>query len=80
MICPQAVRSKMTAKGGGSAAGDGMLEPAELAETTIQGLKEEKFLILPHEMVLKYMQRKTSDYDRWLKGMRRWRDTFKKSV
>ena len=31
----------------------------------------EQFLILPHPEVLTYFQRKASDYDRWLAGMRR---------
>jgi NAD(P)-dependent dehydrogenase (short-subunit alcohol dehydrogenase family) len=80
VVCPQAVRSKMTAgsEGGGVAGGDGMLEPEDLAETTVQGMREERFLILPHPQVEEYMKRKTSDYDRWIKGMRRWRDQFVK--
>jgi NAD(P)-dependent dehydrogenase (short-subunit alcohol dehydrogenase family) len=77
VLCPQAVRSKMTAgHEDGVASGDGLLEPAELAETTIQCLREERFLVLPHAEVLTYIQRKAGDYDRWLGGMRRWRDKF----
>jgi hypothetical protein len=34
-------------------------------------LREERFLILPHPEVLTFFQRKASDYDRWLSGMRR---------
>lgn len=80
IICPQAVRSKMTegTGEGGSAGGDGMLEPEELAETTIQGIRDEIFLILPHPVVKTYMERKVSDYDRWIGGMRRWRKNFVK--
>ncbi|HZD26590.1 MAG TPA: short-chain dehydrogenase, partial [Alphaproteobacteria bacterium] len=36
----------------------------------------EDFLILPHPVVLDYMRRKTQDYDRWLKGMRKLRENF----
>ena len=32
---------------------------------------DERFLVLPHPEVLTYWQRKTSDVDRWLGGMRR---------
>jgi NAD(P)-dependent dehydrogenase (short-subunit alcohol dehydrogenase family) len=72
VLCPQAVRTAMTADDdGGVAAVDGMIEPEELAECVIETMAREEFLILPHPVVLEYMRRKTSDYDRWLSGMRR---------
>ena len=73
VLCPQAVRTAMTAstENGGVAGVDGMLEPDAVAECVVQGLAEERFLILPHPSVSEYMQRKTADYDRWLAGMRR---------
>jgi NAD(P)-dependent dehydrogenase (short-subunit alcohol dehydrogenase family) len=75
VLCPQAVRTAMTAGTDGGVAGwDGMIEPDVVSDATIQGMDEERFLILPHPEVLTYMQRKTADYDRWLKGMRRFRD------
>jgi len=52
---------------------DGVLSPDDVAEAVVKGLEAESFLILPHEIVLTYMQRKTADYDRWLGGMRRLR-------
>ena len=55
-----------------AAAADGMIEPATLADSVMQGLTEERFLILPHPEVAEYMQRKTSDYDRWIRGMNRF--------
>lgn len=79
VLCPQAVRSKMTSAGagdGGVAGMDGLLEPAQLAQTTIEALDEERFLVLPHPEVLDYMRRKTDDYDRWLGGMRRLHERF----
>jgi NAD(P)-dependent dehydrogenase (short-subunit alcohol dehydrogenase family) len=77
VLCPQAVRTKMTAGGDGGVAGmDGMLEPHQLAQTVIETLGEERFLVLPHPEVLTYMRRKTDDYDRWLGGMRRLQDQF----
>jgi len=76
VLCPQAVRTAMTAEGGGVAALDGMLEPAQLADTVVETLEEERFLVLPHPEVLTYMRRKTDDYDRWLGGMRRLNDRF----
>ena len=76
-LCPQAVRTAMTAGGDGGVAGlDGMLEPDQLADTVIETLAQERFLVLPHPEVLTYMRRKTDDYDRWLGGMRRLQDRF----
>ena len=43
----------------------------EVAEIVVKGLAEEKFLILPHPEVGDYFLRKATDYDRWLRGMRR---------
>ena len=54
-----------------------MLETDEVCDVVIQAMDEERFLILPHPEVLTYMQRKTADYDRWLKGMRRLRDRMR---
>jgi NAD(P)-dependent dehydrogenase (short-subunit alcohol dehydrogenase family) len=72
VLCPQAVRTAMTRDDeGGVAAVDGMIEPEELADCVIETMDREEFLILPHPVVLDYMRRKTSDYDRWLSGMRR---------
>ncbi len=74
MLCPQAVRTAMTETDNAStaaAAGDGMMEPEELAECVITGLADERFLILPHAEVSEYMKRKTADYDRWIGGMNR---------
>ncbi|MEX0962763.1 MAG: SDR family oxidoreductase [Pseudohongiellaceae bacterium] len=77
VLCPQAVRTAMTAGGDGGVAGlDGMLEPDKLADTVVETLAEERFLCLPHPEVLTYMRRKTDDYDRWLGGMRRLQSQF----
>jgi NAD(P)-dependent dehydrogenase (short-subunit alcohol dehydrogenase family) len=72
ILCPQAVRTAMTANASAStqaAATDGMMEPDELAEAVMEGLANNAFCILPHKEVLGYMRRKTDDYDRWIGGM-----------
>ncbi len=48
-----------------------MLEPEDVAEVVLAGITDERFLLLPHPEVLTFWQRKTTDYDRWLGGMRR---------
>jgi NAD(P)-dependent dehydrogenase (short-subunit alcohol dehydrogenase family) len=81
VLCPQAVRTAMTAdfENGGVAGVDGMIEPEEVSDCVIQALDEERFLILPHPTVEKYLQNKVSGYDRWLAGMRRLRARFQSS-
>lgn len=72
MLCPQAVRTAMTASDNdatAAASSDGMIEPEQLAETVVEELRHEPFLILPHQVVLEYMRNKTSNYDRWIGGM-----------
>ena len=77
VLCPQAVRTAMTADNpDGVASIDGMMEPEVLCDSVIETLRQEKFLVLPHREVLTYMQRKTGDYDRWLKGMRRLQENY----
>ncbi|MCB1691983.1 MAG: SDR family oxidoreductase [Pseudomonadales bacterium] len=77
VLCPQAVRTAMTAGNeGGVASVDGMMEPEELCDAVIEALGQETFLILPHKEVLTYIQRKTGDYDRWIGGMQRLQDRY----
>lgn len=80
LLCPQAVRTAMTAntdhEGTKAASGDGMMEPDQLADIVIDHLDRDAFLILTHDEVKTYMQRKTSDYDRWIRGMNRLQQTL----
>jgi NAD(P)-dependent dehydrogenase (short-subunit alcohol dehydrogenase family) len=48
-----------------------VLEPEDVADAVVIGLRAEQFLILPHPEVLSYWQRKSGDIDRWLGAMRR---------
>ena len=75
-LCPQGVRTDMLAaerKLGIDFLTAGALEPEQVAEVVVEGIRSERFLILPHPEVAEYFQRKAQDYDRWLKGMRRLR-------
>ncbi|MGD2045296.1 MAG: SDR family oxidoreductase [Gemmatimonadota bacterium] len=72
VLCPQAVRTPMLTSGEGSVATvDGVMEPDQVADAVIEGLAEERFLILPHPEVAEYAKRRGEDRDRWLAGMRR---------
>jgi NAD(P)-dependent dehydrogenase (short-subunit alcohol dehydrogenase family) len=78
VLCPQAVRTAMTADNpDGVASVDGMIEPEDVAECCVRGIEAETFLILPHPVVLDYMRRKTGDYDRWIGGMRKLNRAYK---
>jgi len=79
LVCPQAVRTAMTAQGGGVAAVDGMIEADQVAADVIVAMEQERFLVLPHPQVKDYMQRKTADYDRWIGGMQRLKKRFEKA-
>ncbi len=76
-ICPQGVRTPMLdlamdepASAAALIAG-GLIEPEDVAEAVVRGMREERLLILPHENVAGFMALKGSDPERWLRGMRR---------
>jgi NAD(P)-dependent dehydrogenase (short-subunit alcohol dehydrogenase family) len=75
-LCPQGVRTNMLMGGPRDPSTEvvlaqGAIEPEELAESVVEGLRAERFLILPHPEVSEYVRRKAEDPDRWLAGMRR---------
>src|SRR6202158_93255 len=75
-LCPQGVKTDMLAaerRLGLEFLTANALEPEAVAEIVLQGLLDERFLILPHPEVGEYFRRKAEDYDRWLRGMRRMR-------
>ncbi len=76
-ICPQGVRTPMLdlamedlASAAALSAG-GLIEPEDVADAVLEGIREERLLILPHENVKGFMSLKGSDPERWVKGMRR---------
>jgi NAD(P)-dependent dehydrogenase (short-subunit alcohol dehydrogenase family) len=75
-LCPQGVKTDMLAaerRLGLEFLTATALEPEQVAEVVLQGIRDEHFLILPHPEVAEYFNRKAADYDRWLRGMRRLR-------
>jgi NAD(P)-dependent dehydrogenase (short-subunit alcohol dehydrogenase family) len=76
-ICPQGVRTPMLdlameepASAAALTAG-GLIEPEDVADAVIAGIREERLLILPHENVAGFVALKGSEPERWLRGMRR---------
>ena len=75
VLAPQAVRTPMTDRPDQAvvASVDGMIEPEALAACVVDTMAREEFLILPHPEVRDYLLRKTTDVDRWITSMNRWR-------
>ncbi len=87
-LCPQGVRTPMLLAGlgpgregdataetiGGTAvlAAGGMIEPEVVADAVVAGIRDERFLILPHAEVADYFKKRADDHERWLAGMRRF--------
>lgn len=73
-LCPQGVHTRML-DGSESPLADllrpAALSPEQLADSVVEGLTDERFLILPHPEVATYFQNKANDNERWLRGMRR---------
>ena len=74
-LCPQGVRTPMTENEGAVAVDQvralGLMEPEDVAAVTVEALRQDRFLILPHPEVATYEQRRAVDRQRWLDGMRR---------
>jgi NAD(P)-dependent dehydrogenase (short-subunit alcohol dehydrogenase family) len=79
-LCPMGVKDSGDALGRAAtravtSAGD-VLEPAEVADAVLAAIEDERFLVLPHADVLEMYRHKGSDYDRWLRGMRRYQSSL----
>jgi NAD(P)-dependent dehydrogenase (short-subunit alcohol dehydrogenase family) len=79
VLCPMGVNTPMLTGGGEESekaaavvgTAGAIIEPEQVADEVVAAVRDERFLILPHPEVLTFFQRKASDYDRWLAGMRR---------
>jgi len=77
-LCPQGVRTPMllgigAEMGGAAHLMPGAIEPEQVAQVVVEGLRDERFLILPHPEAGEFYRRRANDTDRWLAGMRRLR-------
>jgi NAD(P)-dependent dehydrogenase (short-subunit alcohol dehydrogenase family) len=70
VLCPQGVDTRML-RGvtTGPQSLDGVLSADEVAAAALEGVRNETFLILPHPQVQAYMNNKSGDMQRWLRGM-----------
>jgi short-subunit dehydrogenase len=76
-VCPLAVRTPMLevaledAASAASLLADDVLEPGDVAKAVIEGIREERFLILPHAALARHMAIKGAEPERWLAAMRK---------
>jgi NAD(P)-dependent dehydrogenase (short-subunit alcohol dehydrogenase family) len=76
-LCPQAVRTPMLELaledpiGAAPLLAGGLIEPEDVAGAVVEGVRDERFLILPHADVAGYLALKGAEPERWLRGMRR---------
>lgn len=87
-LCPMGVNTAMLAAASDSddaaarvsaravTAAGRVLEPLDVADAVVEGIGDERFLILPHGEVGEFYRRKAEDPDRWLAGMRRYQDAL----
>ena len=54
-----------------------VLTPGTVAAIVLEAVADERFLILPHPEVLDMYRQKGADYDRWLRGMRRYQTSLR---
>lgn len=85
-LCPMGVDTPLLRDAGGSNEQDGestitkvvtsagaVLSPEQVASETLDAVRANRFIVLPHPEVLDFASQKTSDYDRWISGVQRMR-------
>ncbi|HEX9887901.1 MAG TPA: SDR family NAD(P)-dependent oxidoreductase [Nitriliruptorales bacterium] len=80
-LCPQFVDTAMLEAASDSPASAEFvrsmaIHPEQVADVVVDGLREGRFLHLPHPEVATYEQRRATDRERWLAGMRRLQATL----
>ncbi len=78
VLCPQAVDTPMVQKAGDSNAAviDGVMSVEDAINFTVDAMRDGKFMIRPHPEVERYQMNKAKDYERWVGGMRKFRQSL----
>jgi NAD(P)-dependent dehydrogenase (short-subunit alcohol dehydrogenase family) len=74
LIAPLGVRTPMLARADprfAAAVAGPVKEPEDIAASVVEAIREERFLVVSDPIAETWMQRKTVDPERWLRGMRR---------
>ena len=80
-LCPMGVDTNLLTETGGASRvaqravteSGPVLTPAQVADDVMRAIENETFLVLPHANVLDMYRAKGADYDRWIRGMQRFR-------
>ncbi len=59
---------------------DDAVTAEQVAIDTLEAIKSEKFLVLPHQRVADFMELKTEDYDRWIRGFQRMKQKWERKA
>ena len=74
VVCPQYVATPLVGVGEEEAAAhETLLTADDVAHAIIDGVRAERFRILPHPQVSEYTELRAADPDKWVKGMRKLR-------
>jgi len=74
LVAPLGVRTPMLDASGpafASMVAGPITEPEDVAQSVVDAIRDERFLVISDPIAQTWMQRKTEDPERWLRGMRR---------
>lgn len=76
VVCPQYVATPLLGYEERGASNDaaGVISAENVADTIVDGIETERFMILTHPEVHEFMQHKAVDPERWITGMQRLRE------
>ena len=82
VICPQYVATSLTGykEGGKTELNHGTITVEAAVDAIMAGIHEDRFMILTHPEVENFFQKKASDYNRWISGMRKMRRNIIEAV
>jgi NAD(P)-dependent dehydrogenase (short-subunit alcohol dehydrogenase family) len=70
-LCPEGVRTPMLDALPGNFLEPGALDADVVAAAALDGVRQGRFLVMPHPHTGEYVVRKATDHERWLAGMRK---------